>query len=599
MTQGLRANLLCSTHMLATLPDRSTRKGGKGLYVRVACERHALNHAGLCQPHTGINKFFSVTLLKRWNNIENFTKSAYNNDPTLTAQQVLDQYIQSLNEIINIKEVGPNVKRHVQAIRRKIIKTEYLKIIGDTLLEVIRNDAKQRKGKTSQTRKDFQSAMMNDIENRKSAGYINSYKLKLNDEIDKFWMSPGEQQPNRFTKKLRNLDDNDETIECKSTWSDEDNDLNKNSDDEKSVEMGKSNIAEFRDSYKAMKKEKKWYLTSGKCVEDELYFFGNRCRFEQYIFNSEELKEIRDTGAKNLPEMPSELLKYISSFRMKTTKDLRVELCVRQDWEGENFDKIKHFNFDWVKNSIYNLILEYESDTLQQKHLEAWHNIHIWSFIDKCFNELEGVDIARGESCSLASSKRKNNRRIVQGIVKTTRKSIGRRGDLIIRKGSYEYGASEVGKDYDGDNGSKLLKERGLKSPKMLKDMIVNLGNFVEWKAEKLRQFELVSFIHAGLFMILLRMDVPAGYICRITRSDTLQMPTNVNQFEKALKCLVLTWKAKMIVRKTIEVVEEMCDGDTLEDLQEAGARKQRDLTILSNCIMTPQKKRKANMINA
>ncbi|RHZ73769.1 hypothetical protein Glove_229g119 [Diversispora epigaea] len=297
--------------------------------------------------------------------------------------------------------------------------------------------------------------------------------------------------------------------------------------------------------------------------------------------------------------MPRQLLEYISSFRVKTTKDLRIVLDIRQEWEGKNFERIKHFNFDWVKNSIYNLLLEYESDILQQKHLEAWHNIHIWSLIDKCFNELEGVDIARGESCSIASSKRKNNRRIVQGIVKTTRKSIGRRGDLIVRKGSYEYGASEVGKDYEGDNGSKLLKERGLKSPKMLKDIIVDLGNFVEWKTDKLHQFELVSFIHAGLFMILLRMDVPAGYICRITRSDTLQVSTNINQFEKALKCLVLTWKAKMNVCKTIEIVEKMCDDDVLGDLQKAGARKHRDLTILSNCIMTPQKKRKANMINA
>ncbi|CAG8596403.1 1176_t:CDS:2 [Diversispora eburnea] len=283
------------------------------------------------------------------------------------------------------------------------------------------------------------------------------------------------------------------------------------------------------------------------------------------------LKEIRDTCSKDLPEMPTDLLKYVSFFRRKTTEELRIALDTRQDWEGKNFNKTRHFNFDWVKNSVYNLVLEFESDMLQQSHLEAWYNIHVWTFIDKSFNELEGVDIVRGESCSLASSKRKNNRRIIQGIVKTTRKSIGRRGDLIVRKGPYEYGASEVGKDYEGDNGSKLLKERGLKSPKMLKDMMIDLGNFVEWKTDKLRQFELVSFIHAGLFMILLRMDVPAGYICRITRSDTLQVPTNVSQFEKALKCLVLTWKAKTIICKTIDVVEEMCDDDVLEDLQGAG----------------------------
>ncbi|CAG8591666.1 6887_t:CDS:2 [Ambispora gerdemannii] len=511
--------------------------------------------------------------LNRWNTIDHFTRLVYTKNPTVTAQQVLDQYVRNLVEIATIKNIDPGVLQRTRDLHKNIIKTEYLKIIGDTLLEEIHDDAKQRKGKTSRTRKNFQSATENDIENRKTAGYINSYEL--NDEINEFWRSPNERQPNRFAKKLRKSDD---TIE-------------------------------------GMKKEKKWYLTSGKCVEDELYAFGIQCRFEHLahsfiidpddetyiknnIFTSEELSEICDTEAKNLPEMSIELLKYISSFRMKTTKDLRVALDVRQDWEGENFDRINHFDFDWVKNTIYNLLLEFESDTLQQKHLEAWHNVHIWSFIDKCFNELKGVDIARGESCSLASSKRKNNKRVIQGVIKTTRKAIGRRGDLILRKGSYEYGASEVGKDYEGDNGTKLLKERGLKSSKMLKDMIVDLGKFVEWETNKLRQFELVSFIHAGLYMILLRMDVPAGYICRVTRSDTLQVPTNVNQFEKALKCLVLTWKAKMIICKTIDVVEEMCDDDILEDLQGAGTRKHKDLTILPNCVMTPQKKRMANVMN-
>ncbi|RGB23968.1 hypothetical protein C1646_517372 [Rhizophagus diaphanus] len=215
----------------------------------------------------------------------------------------------------------------------------------------------------------------------------------------------------------------------------------------------------------------------------------------------EELEEIRNTGAKGLPKMPDDLLKYIGSFRKKTTADLRMVLDTRQVWEGRNFDETKHFDFDWVKNIVHSLLPEYEFGTLQRKHLETWYNIHVWSLIDKSFSDLEGMDATRGESCSLASSKRKNKRRIVQGIVKTTRKALGRRGDLILRKGSYEYGASEVGKDYEGENGTKLLKERGLKSPKMLKDMLVDLGNFVKWEPNKLRQLELVSFIHAGKYV--------------------------------------------------------------------------------------------------
>jgi hypothetical protein len=49
--------------------------------------------------------------------------------------------------------------------------------------------------------------------------------------------------------------------------------------------------------------------------------------------------------------------------------------------------------------------------------------------------------------------------------------------------------------------------------------------------------------------MILLYIDVPAGYFCRISRSDTLQIPTDIKCFEKVLKvhkCMVLAWKAKV-----------------------------------------------------
>jgi hypothetical protein len=125
------------------------------------------------------------------------------------------------------------------------------------------------------------------------------------------------------------------------------------------------------------------------------------------IFTPEELEEIRNTGAKDLPNMPDDLLKYIGSFRKKTTADLRMVLDTRQDWEGRNFDKTKHFDFDWIKNIVHSLLPEYEFGTLQRKHLETWYNVHVWSLIDKSFSDLEGMDATRGESCSLTSSKRK------------------------------------------------------------------------------------------------------------------------------------------------------------------------------------------------
>ena len=53
---------------------------------------------------------------------------------------------------------------------------------------------------------------------------------------------------------------------------------------------------------------------------------------------------------------------------------------------------------------------------------------------------------------------------------------MGRRLDLILRRKKLEFGAGEAGKQTD-DTDSKLLRERDLKLPKALKDMMTFLKN--------------------------------------------------------------------------------------------------------------------------
>lgn len=61
---------------------------------------------------------------------------------------------------------------------------------------------------------------------------------------------------------------------------------------------------------------------------------------------------------------------------------------------------------------------------------------------------------------------------------------MGHRFDFLIRQASpkstnsFEYGASEVDKSYNL-NGNKMIQERGMKLPKVLKDMldILVIGN--------------------------------------------------------------------------------------------------------------------------
>jgi len=83
------------------------------------------------------------------------------------------------------------------------------------------------------------------------------------------------------------------------------------------------------------------------------------------------------------------------------------------------------------------------------------------------------------------------------------KKIMGRRGDILIRRLNTEYGCGEAGKLYDGPNGTKLLRERGLKTPKMMKDQFNILCTLVESKKSKIRSLETIGFIHAGMLCVI------------------------------------------------------------------------------------------------
>jgi hypothetical protein len=89
--------------------------------------------ANLCRPYTGISKFFSETTLKWWTSIGDFTKFMYKKDPTLTAQQVFDQYIRNLADIATIKQIDPNVVQRIHNLRKSII-VRFIVLLSDLLV---------------------------------------------------------------------------------------------------------------------------------------------------------------------------------------------------------------------------------------------------------------------------------------------------------------------------------------------------------------------------------------------------------------------------------------------------------------------------------
>lgn len=104
----------------------------------------------------------------------------------------------------------------------------------------------------------------------------------------------------------------------------------------------------------------------------------------------------------------------------------------------------------------------------------------------------------RGESASIATATWKNQDRVIPSMVKIKRKAMGRRGDLILRKGLAEYGCAEAGAKDEGHWGTKKLLEKGVKAAKTLKGMLKHLSDFVDNDESTVRQLRTIGYILSG-----------------------------------------------------------------------------------------------------
>jgi len=233
------------------------------------------------------------------------------------------------------------------------------------------------------------------------------------------------------------------------------------------------------------------------------------------------------------------------------------------------------FETDTLKYSVHSLVREYERNPnpFSSDQYEAWYNINVWGpIIDKAYEDIINVNVVRGESSSLASSERKNRDRTTD-----SRKEMGRRGDAIIRKSSggikLEFGGSEAGRHYEGQNGTKWLNESGLKLPKMMRDMFISLCKNTNWDKKKMEEIETIGYVHGGLALMIMTLDLPSGYITRLTKSDLYYIPEDLGLFSKAIELITAVWKSKKIVTRTMEILQRT-EKDSANHLKNIFSRK-------------------------
>ncbi|GBC08304.1 hypothetical protein RclHR1_08000001 [Rhizophagus clarus] len=371
--------------------------------------------------------------------------------------------------------------------------------------------------------------------------------------------------------------------------------------------------------YEKFQDSRKWVLSTGKVVEDVLYNFASKCSYEhashsfiidptdqsyikEGIFTEEELNEIKTHKKRDLPEIPEDLLGYLMTFAKSTLHDLRRAIDQPIKFIQGEFNPEKHHDYDWIRYAMYTILQEYEIGSLRKDHHERWYNMHLWcSIVDRCFSYVDDMETIRDESCSIASGIRKNTNRTTSGVNKMERQKIGRKGDFILRTSSnLEFSGAEAGRTFK-DKGTKWLVESGLKLPKLLKDMIVQLANEAEWSEQVLRNLTTVGFVHADRRQMLLELDCPEGYVCRLSRGNIYKVADSiVTHTTETLPLIAATWRAKAAIQECLNIVRRRMvkiddDKIILEIVRSAGSTKlpkmADDSIIIPDCFGTPLKK--------
>lgn len=344
----------------------------------------------------------------------------------------------------------------------------------------------------------------------------------------------------------------------------------------------------FQATYKGFDHTQKWYLQSGRAVEDVLYEAYFDPKLEPSIlallrdwiidlgnetmmgwFSSDEQKEIKDSVPK-LPA-PSDLFaKSLERFcGVRTTKDLRRVLRTTSELPPDteyNWDE--HFDSEWADMVIRAFVVLFDTpgQPLCGSHLEDWYSSQIWSpILDKCFLSLPGMSLERKESCCVATALRKNRNRIDT----TMRAKSGPRLDGIIRTvedDSYEYGGLEVARTFRGTSSTKWLDD-SRKLIRALRDMLGRLHRLVDGDVEVVGKLQVVGIVTAGLALQLCRLFNPHGYVCLLKREKVHQVPSSVDKLQDLLLLLAYVVKIKGIIKECVATVKGLRGVSSPEDL--------------------------------
>ncbi|CAG8532643.1 3996_t:CDS:10 [Paraglomus occultum] len=450
------------------------------------------------------------------------------------------------------------------------------------------------------------------MENLTKSSYRNYYVSK---EISDHLRSKVNMKETKKTeKRIVILPGNDESDTSTSTSSEDD------------CEFGLKDSDLFTQRFAELETSKKWKLKSGTYVEDVLYELGMTCQYHNLVhsfildpedpfiknaFTEEELFEIieKKNGEDQL-EIDDELLEYIDTFAKasqilnynlfsSSTQEIREALNTPHSRLGQNYNPQTDFMYEHVRTTVMDWVrlLEMQPNPLTLAMPEGWYCVNVWRTIDIAFSDTPYTYVIGGEKVGVACtcSERKNRYRTLANVGPIQRKAIGKKGDAYVRTiGStqIDWAVSEAGAKWEGVHGTKLMTECGLSLPRTLKDILVHLASKMGFAEQKLRKLNIVGFAHAGAILIRTNLDCPAGYICRYTRGEPLEVYANVKNFHKSLDVLVEIIYAKLLILQTMEVVSNDEKNSTNITRWKAKRKLMSDVTKIPDVHPTPKNKK-------
>ncbi|CAG8759656.1 2596_t:CDS:2, partial [Acaulospora morrowiae] len=259
------------------------------------------------------------------------------------------------------------------------------------------------------------------------------------------------------------------------------------------------------------------------------------------LFSQVEWKEIMNVNKKTVPAIDKDIGTHLMSYKKKTPSEMRKIILIFNTF-------IWFFHVYWTNESPKN--------RLMQPHAEGWYAVNIWGIlIDKAFLNVSDIDLVRGETCSVASSNRRNDDEMY--IVKGNRKALGHRIDGIVQNlvNNCEYGGIEVAKTCQGPHDRKQLGD-SLKLTKLLKDMFHQQSGVVDYNEEIVKKLEVVGLLHSRLQLQQFMMDFGCGSCLWLKKETTRNIPLHLGDVMDLIHTIVSVLHAKLRIQRCIEVMK-------------------------------------------